>query len=190
MYVTCATRHLPSVCFSFLLFHNVLLRVEEESGHFSEACFDDELMTPYFDEGSPMSRLSIAVLADIGYIVDYSQEDPSFNVTALQEKSCCNPTGRRRDRRNLRNGNIHPLDFEFFNDGEPGQNQSKGKRPPLSEIGRGKAKAYGLEELRKAKLPPGVPREQPNGVKYVGDLYVNVLYQENGHLYDVTVVAE
>ena len=165
-------------------FHILLLRVEEESGHFSEACFDKELMTPYFDEDSKMSRLSVAVLADLGYAVDLDQADQSFNAADV---SCCT---RRRDRRNLRNGNIHPLDFEFFNDGEPGQNQSKGKRPPLSEIGRGKAKAYGLEELRKAKLPPGVPREQPNGVKHVGDLYVNVLYQENGYLYDVPVVAE
>ena len=42
-------------------------------GHWRESTFDDELMTGYLDPGSnPLSRLTIASLADLGYHVDIS----------------------------------------------------------------------------------------------------------------------
>lgn len=51
--------------------------------HFSEPLFGDELMTPFIGEtGSPMSRITIGVMEDIGYKVDYrgaAAYDPSVN---------------------------------------------------------------------------------------------------------------
>lgn len=45
-------------------------------GHWSEDVFNDELMTGWLDSGTnPLSRLTIASLADLGYVVDMSQAD-------------------------------------------------------------------------------------------------------------------
>jgi hypothetical protein len=49
-------------------------------GHWSESNFGfarDEIMTPYFDEGKfqPLSRITAAALADLGYQVDFRAAD-------------------------------------------------------------------------------------------------------------------
>ncbi|MFN8053514.1 MAG: hypothetical protein U0Q22_18900 [Acidimicrobiales bacterium] len=46
-------------------------------GHWSESVFGDELMTPVSPVGfAPLSRLTIAALADLGYSVDLTAADP------------------------------------------------------------------------------------------------------------------
>lgn len=47
-------------------------------GHWREANFDTELMTGFIDSGvdMPLSRVTVASLADIGYTVDLSTADP------------------------------------------------------------------------------------------------------------------
>lgn len=47
-------------------------------GHWDEAMFTNELMTGYLDHGNaiPLSRLTVASLADMGYVVDYTSVDP------------------------------------------------------------------------------------------------------------------
>ena len=146
-------------------------------------------MTGWINSGTsnPLSKLTIAALKDKGYSnVDMTEAEEYMPPTA-----CCNPPPARQ-RRNLRRSlnNVHPLEFDFFNDNNPGQGQGPPQgRPPLSEKGKKEAKAYGLSLLQEARLPPGVPREQ-NGLTYVGDLWVNVLYEENGYIYDVDVSAD
>jgi subtilisin-like proprotein convertase family protein len=45
-------------------------------GHWSEKAFNDELMTGWLDSGeNPLSRLTIASLADLGYVVDFTAAD-------------------------------------------------------------------------------------------------------------------
>lgn len=46
-------------------------------GHWRENIFDTELMTGYAEESGamPLSRMTIAALDDLGYLVDYSQAD-------------------------------------------------------------------------------------------------------------------
>ena len=45
-------------------------------GHWSERVFDNELMTGWLDSGTnPISRLTIASMADLGYVVDMSKAD-------------------------------------------------------------------------------------------------------------------
>ena len=57
-------------------------------GHWREAVFDTELMTPSIESGStddPLSKLTIAALADLGYQVDYTEAEsytlPSTSLT-------------------------------------------------------------------------------------------------------------
>jgi len=46
-------------------------------GHWREELFANELMTGYLDAGiNPISRLTIAAFADLGYEVDYAAADP------------------------------------------------------------------------------------------------------------------
>src|SRR5690606_4901993 len=46
-------------------------------GHWRESVFGNELMTGYLNQGSqPLSRLTVAALADLGYGVDLSAADP------------------------------------------------------------------------------------------------------------------
>lgn len=48
------------------------------NGHWRESVLDRELMTPYLDIGvfNPLSAISVASLADLGYLVDPSGADP------------------------------------------------------------------------------------------------------------------
>jgi len=41
----------------------------------------EEIMTPYFDGYAPWTRISTAFLHDLGYIVDYSQNNPIFDTS-------------------------------------------------------------------------------------------------------------
>jgi hypothetical protein len=41
----------------------------------------EEIMTPYFDGYAPWTRMSTAFLHDLGYIVDYSQDNPIFDTS-------------------------------------------------------------------------------------------------------------
>ena len=57
------------------------------NGHWRESVFDTELMTPSMDVGgNPLSKVTIAALADIGYSVDYTQAEsytlPSTSTTS------------------------------------------------------------------------------------------------------------
>ena len=55
--------------------------------HWRERTFGTELMTGYLGRGSnPLSRLSIAGLADLGYSVDYSKAD-SYSASTLNSLS-------------------------------------------------------------------------------------------------------
>lgn len=45
-------------------------------GHWDEGTFDNELMTPFINDGNnPLSRITVGALEDLGYNVDYSQAD-------------------------------------------------------------------------------------------------------------------
>lgn len=45
-------------------------------GHWQEACFGNELMTPSLDSGpNPISRLTIASIQDLGYVADLDAAD-------------------------------------------------------------------------------------------------------------------
>lgn len=62
-------------------------------------------------------------------------------------------------------------------------------RRKLSEAGEAIAIEYGKNLLEERALPPGVPRIA-NGVEYVGDKVISVLYMEDDVIYEVGVGAD
>ena len=140
-------------------------------GHWDEACLLDELMTGFLTGSLPLSALTIATLEDIGYTVDYSSADAYDGC----DTTCCGNSGCRRNL--LRSSS------------EENRNLQGMGKPPLSAEGRGKAVAHGRSVLRERQLPPGQAREK-DGVKYVGDLFISVLVEEGGFIYEVGVSAD
>ena len=63
------------------------------------------------------------------------------------------------------------------------------KKKNLKWKKKDKAWKLGMKLLRDRKLPPGVPRVQA-GVKYVGDMKVSLLVEDEGMLYEVEVLAD
>eukprot|EP00904_Undaria_pinnatifida_P005738 jgi/Undpi1/2294/HiC_scaffold_13.g05678.m1 len=57
-------------------------------GHWSEKTFVDEVMTGYSEEGAdePLSKLTVASLEDIGYIIDPGTADP-YTLPSLRDSS-------------------------------------------------------------------------------------------------------
>ena len=64
-----------------------------QSGHWSEECFDEELMTPRRDmtrDPNKVSEMTIASLVDMGYKVDYSKVETKFRKWDLDSSCRCN----------------------------------------------------------------------------------------------------
>mmetsp|Transcript_6358 Transcript_6358/g.10053 ORF Transcript_6358/g.10053 Transcript_6358/m.10053 type:complete len:366 (-) Transcript_6358:184-1281(-) len=137
-------------------------------GHWDDACMLNEFMTGYLSNTNVISKLTIATLADIGYSVDYTQAEPYDGYSMNNNVSgCCKPPGTRKQLRQL---------------------QSTNSRKPLSPGGKAEANAYGRKILKERDLPPGLERET-DGALYVGDMFVSVLVEENGEVYEVDVEA-
>lgn len=122
-------------------------------------------MTPSKSGDLEFSKLTVAALEDLGYGVDYTSD-----TIDLGYSRCC--TSSRRNIRGLQGDSNRP----------------KHKRP-LSAKGREKAVAHGRALLASRALPEGVPREV-DGIKYIGDQYVNVIIFEDGLIYDVDVTSD
>ena len=137
-------------------------------GHWDEDCFDSELMTGFRDPDTPMplSRLTVASLKDSGYTVDYSVAD-TYDGSNIAP-GCCLSTVSQVE-------------------GGPTQKP----KPPLSPNGRANAIAYGLNILKASELPPSfIAAMEQDGLAYVGDRLIFVLYEENGYTYEVYVTNE
>lgn len=62
--------------------------------HWRESVFDTELMTPFLDNTSPYSRMTVQSLADLGYEVDVDVADAFTSPTSLMAPSLrATPTG-------------------------------------------------------------------------------------------------
>ena len=148
-------------------------------GHFDEVCFGNMLMTGYLNGGvsNPLSKLSIAALDDMGYDVDYSAADPY-----TPPSSCCSSGGRVRAL-----GEFPGIGMGRPEDGPPGLG---GKLPPgLSAEGRARAYEYGRLKLQEQKETG--PKNRIDGdLTFVGDLITSVLFEEDGFIYGVEVIAD
>ena len=59
-----------------------------ECGHWDEACLLDELMTGFSTGSLPLSRITVASLEDMGYVVDYDAAD-AYTVADLDSSCVC-----------------------------------------------------------------------------------------------------
>mmetsp|Transcript_22159 Transcript_22159/g.48184 ORF Transcript_22159/g.48184 Transcript_22159/m.48184 type:complete len:125 (+) Transcript_22159:1-375(+) len=124
-------------------------------------------MTGYLSQPSnPISILTIASLEDIGYTVDYS----GAGAYDGSDTTCCNNDGA------------------YAISGFEGD---AGLPPPtLSDDGRADAVAYGQELLLEYKTSSLVVEDIPDGLMYMGDSSVVVLYEEDGQIFEVVVNRE
>jgi hypothetical protein len=126
-------------------------------GHWDEGCLGDELMTGVVDRVMPFSRLTIASVEDLGYTVNYTAAD-DFDGS---NTPCCNGNG-----------------VSFLSTHE------------LSDGGRDAAILYGQNVLSESQLSDDLRllvEDDDNGLTYVGDQMVVVLYEEEGHIFEVFV---
>jgi hypothetical protein len=175
-------------------------------GHYSEACLGTELMTPSVMPGdSPISRITIGWLDDLGYDVNYTRADP-FTSKQLGTIAGCNCNSQRQGQRNL---------WNYNNDNDRTNARSVGRRTnstattiadhhytmryhqqrprTLSVDGYNAAIASGMAYLQEKRMERNRRTiEQPSSsssssVTYVGDQFVWVYVRENNQIHSVLV---
>ena len=139
-------------------------------GHWDEDCLANELMTGFVGKAMPLSNITIASLADMGYTVNYSLADP-FGRADLGE---CGEYCPDLQKRGLR-GTI-----------------SRGQRRFRREISANghkkilKAAAMHMQKLRSAK-----PQSLPTNLEYYAGTRLTVyILDEDGDVKDETVSWE
>ena len=135
--------------------------------HWDDVCLKDEIMTGFRSGDTPLSRITIGSLSDLGYTVNFEAADP-FGIADLGScGSFCPAAGRRR----LREPNHLVV------------SKKGATRRKLSDKGMAIAKEYAKVELTKMKSTQ--PMVLPDGVEYVGDKFIDVFYEEDGNIHVV-----
>lgn len=134
-------------------------------------------MTGYSSSGSsPLSRITVATLKDLGYTVDYSTAD-TFTASDLDPSCVC----RRRTLMDMIHGETRQLGLRL-----PGV-----KRRQLSEEAYNAAMTYGQAILASRKVDALMDMGDISpDIIYVADKVVNVLVADKGGYFDVTVRAD
>jgi Leishmanolysin len=149
-------------------------------GHWDEECMKSELMTGFLNGGlNPLSRITIATLADLGYTVDYSTAE-SYGRNDVN--STCTCGGRRLLSESTKLNTANQL----------GTSHISTRRRSLSEEGYQGAVNYGQAILLQRRLAKKVSIlansiVRPDDIVYVGDKVLVVFVEEDGAFFDVTV---
>jgi hypothetical protein len=151
--------------------------------HWSESCLNAELMTPSVEGAGvaePLSRITIASLADLGYIVDYSTAD-SFGRANLVPGCACTTS------RSLAGEVVHGESHQIIGLGSPGTK----RRGLISSDGYKFAVEYG-QALLAEEAAEAVNFEpiDNSGVEYVGDKAVSVLIMDRDAIFSVVVTPK
>jgi hypothetical protein len=151
----------------------------DPSGHWDEACFTEELMSPILLLGAtnPITKITVGTLEDIGYTVDYNMAEDSTSNTVNREVCCdarrilrgestrIHQVGNSSDegRRNLHQDGILNL----------GEGDSTKIPPGISFDLYSKARGVAMQQLRSNR--ENAPEIRDNGGSvYVGDLFLHV----------------
>ena len=130
----------------------------------------NELMTGYVEKGvSPLSRITIGSLQDLGYAVDYSAAD-SYGRGNL------NCTCNHRSLYDMLHGETRQLSLGIPNT----------VRRVLSDDMHEAAMVYGRSVLKERSLSPNLFRRYGD-FTYVGDKVVSVLMKEDDVFFSVVV---
>jgi Leishmanolysin len=146
-------------------------------GHWDEECLQNELMTGYLDPTgnvkNPLSRISVASLADLGYEVRYTYAD-SYTKKDLNPSCICSNGGRQLLRTN----------GTAISDGT-----RTSKRRQLSSEAHAEAVQFGKNILANAKLPTSTRSSSGGDADFffVGNREVVVYVEEEGSFFDVAV---
>jgi hypothetical protein len=154
-------------------------------GHWDEECMGNELMTGFLGPStSPLSRITVATLQDLGYQVDYSNAD-AFGRSDLAA-SCTCPARRLRQKElsviEMKHGKVFSMASVVS-----GRSSTSGSRRRLSDTAEALAIEAGLEYLQTNAQHTNDTQVDDLRITYVADKIVSVLVLENGEIYGVTV---
>lgn len=159
----------------------------EDCGHWDNFCFENEIMTGFTGGNLLLSRMTIASLEDMGYVVnydaadDYGVEDMDASCVCKRDVSSDLPVGGSQAAN-------HKKAHEETTVRKLGTGASKleFKQAQLSLSGRLEAESYGRQLLQEAKLRKKLIIQR-EGFVYLGDQVISVLYMEKGQIYGVEV---
>lgn len=139
--------------------------------HLNQQCFRNEVMTPTQDNTAtkPLSVVTLALLEDLGYTVDYSKADP-FDKSDLDPSCVCDST-RADGGRLLQEEKPRPP-----------------ARRPLSKRGLDSIVAYATTKLE-AVNSADMPYMRSNDGVAVGIPGMMVMYMEEGEIYSQYVAS-
>jgi Leishmanolysin len=156
-------------------------------GHWDEECMGNELMTGFLGPStSPLSRITVGTLQDLGYQVDYSKAD-AFGRSDLAASCTCRRRLRQKERAmlDMKHGKVFSVTSVATSSGRSTIGDS---RRHLSESAEAMAIEAGLEYLQtNAQQANETQVVDDVGITYVADKVVSVLVLENGEIYGVTV---
>jgi Leishmanolysin len=156
-------------------------------GHWDEECMGNELMTGFLGPStSPLSRITVGTLQDLGYQVDYSKAD-AFGRSDLAASCTCRRRLRQKERAmlDMKHGKVFSVTSVATSSGHSAIGDS---RRHLSESAETMAIEAGLEYLQtNAQQANETQVVDDVGITYVADKVVSVLVLENGEIYGVTV---
>ena len=153
-----------------------------------EQCFGAELMSPapMNDESEALSIVTVAMLEDLGYTVDYSRADPAYTKDNLNASCVCEfddgPTTNR-----MLDGTEEEEDDQSLIEDEP-------PTTLLSDKGRATVLDYAEKELEKMNelaasfmLNSADEQDEEDWVAVVGVIGITVMYVEDGHAHSMYV---
>jgi Leishmanolysin len=154
-------------------------------GHWDEECMGNELMTGFLGPStSPLSRITVATLQDLGYQVDYSKAD-AFGRSDLNPTCTCPSRRLRKKERSLldmKHGEVFSLAGVAS-----GRSASSRTRRRLSDTAEAMAIEAGLAYLETNAQHVNVTQVNDLGITYVANKVVSVLVLEHGEIYGVAV---
>jgi hypothetical protein len=140
-----------------------------DCSHWAESCLKNELMTPFASGSSALSRMTIASLEDIGYVVNYAGAD-DFALTDLDQSCRC--TGRRR-----------LSDFPFD---APVKERKLQEPSEAQNIAREAAVVYGIQMLLD-RQSEAANFDGGDEWIYIGDRQITIIYEDPDTLAAVSV---
>ena len=154
--------------------------------HWDDTCLRDELMTGFINlnGANPLSRLTVAGLQDLGYVVDYSGAD-SFPASSVNSACRCNL------RRSLAT-NIRQLSSPSSSTTtRAGTNQRRKLSEEMENYAISQGQAFLREQSQRVGAGARVDEGDETASIFVGDQFVSVwVIDTDGSIYSVDVWAD
>jgi len=146
---------------------------KDDCAHWDSKCIPTELMTDNFRHNtSKLSRLTVAAMEDLGYVVDYGAADP---LSVAEVSHDCLKEMCPERRRHLRQSDIFSDAFAF---------------PHVQTPAHQRALAHGQLALQEmAQRRPKARHLLEDGMAYFGDQVVFLVYEDDadGELHSIVV---